>query len=298
MIVTSTTGCSLIARRLVDRGSSDRPTPARGARGHHARRRTPGGAHRCTSPKQLIIAIAVLLVGSIAASFVDRLGAPTLLVFLGLGMLLGEDGPGGIHFDDATLARDAGTVALMIILIEGGLLAERSEVRRALAPAGLLATLGVLATAGGGRALGARRRRPRLDALAAARRRRLVDRRRGRVRLAARHGRAPQPGRDPRGRERSQRPVRGAARDRPRRMEHDERFGTGDGALLLVRQAGIGAAGGLAVGVAGRVAAAPPAAALGRAHARDHGRRSRWPAPSASPRWTARACSRPTSSAS
>jgi cell volume regulation protein A len=90
----------------------------------------------------------VLLVGSITASFVDRLGAPTLLVFLGLGMLLGEDGPGGIRFDDATLARDAGTVALMIILVEGGLLAERAEVRKALAPAGLLATLGVLVTAG------------------------------------------------------------------------------------------------------------------------------------------------------
>ena len=99
-------------------------------------------------PEELIIAVAVLLVGSVAASFVDRLGAPTLLVFLGLGMLLGEDGPGGIHFDDATLARDAGTVALMIILIEGGLLAERAEVRRALGPAGLLASLGVLTTAG------------------------------------------------------------------------------------------------------------------------------------------------------
>ena len=99
-------------------------------------------------PEPLIIAIVVLLVGSIAASFVDRLGAPTLLLFLGLGMLLGEDGPGGIKFDDATLARDAGTVALMIILLEGGLLAERAEVRRALGPAGLLATIGVLATAG------------------------------------------------------------------------------------------------------------------------------------------------------
>ena len=86
--------------------------------------------------------------GSIAASFVDRLGAPTLLLFLGLGMLLGEDGPGGIKFDDATLARDAGTLALMIILLEGGLLADRAEVRRALGPAGLLATIGVLATAG------------------------------------------------------------------------------------------------------------------------------------------------------
>jgi potassium/hydrogen antiporter len=99
-------------------------------------------------PEPLIIAIVVLLVGSIAASFVDRLGAPTLLVFLGLGMLLGEDGPGGIHFDDATLARDAGTVALIIILLEGGLLAERSDVMPALGPAGLLATLGVVVTAG------------------------------------------------------------------------------------------------------------------------------------------------------
>src|SRR6476659_11076853 len=81
-------------------------------------------------PEPLIIAIVVLLVGSIAASFVDRLGAPTLLVFLGLGMLLGEDGPGGIHFDDATLARDAGSVALALILLEGGLLADVPAVRR------------------------------------------------------------------------------------------------------------------------------------------------------------------------
>ena len=51
----------------------------------------------------------VLLVGAVAACFVDRLGAPTLLLFLGLGMLLGEDGPGGITFDDATLVRDAGS---------------------------------------------------------------------------------------------------------------------------------------------------------------------------------------------
>ena len=69
--------------------------------------RDSGEDARVHVPEPLIIAVAVLLVGSIAASFVDRLGAPTLLVFLGLGMLLGEDGPGGIHFDDATLARDA-----------------------------------------------------------------------------------------------------------------------------------------------------------------------------------------------
>ena len=56
-------------------------------------------------PEPLIIGVVVLVVGSVAASFVDRLGAPTLLVFLGLGMLLGEDGPGGIHFNDAEIGR-------------------------------------------------------------------------------------------------------------------------------------------------------------------------------------------------
>jgi potassium/hydrogen antiporter len=97
-------------------------------------------------PEPLIIGVVVLVVGSVAASFVDRLGAPTLLVFLGLGMLLGEDGPGGIHFDDAVLARDAGLVALAVILFEGGVLADLPEVRRVKAPAAALATLGVLVT--------------------------------------------------------------------------------------------------------------------------------------------------------
>src|SRR5437667_6928953 len=90
--------------------------------------------------------VVVLVVGSVAASFVDRRGAPTLLVFLGLGMLLGEDGPGGIHFNDAVLASDAGLVALAVILFEGGVLADLPEVRRVWAPASALATLGVLVT--------------------------------------------------------------------------------------------------------------------------------------------------------
>src|SRR5438093_1254148 len=86
-------------------------------------------------PEPLIIGVVVLVVGSVAASFVDRLGAPTLLVFLGLGMLLGEDGPGGIHFNDAVLARDAGLVALAVILFEGGVLADLPEIRRVRGPA-------------------------------------------------------------------------------------------------------------------------------------------------------------------
>ena len=96
----------------------------------------------------MLVAIAVLLIGAIAACFVDRLGAPTLLLFLGLGMLLGEDGPGGITFDDATLVRDAGSVALALILLEGGVLANVPAIRRVIRPSVLLATLGVLITAG------------------------------------------------------------------------------------------------------------------------------------------------------
>ena len=99
-------------------------------------------------PEPLLVAIAVLLIGAIAACFVDRLGAPTLLLFLGLGMLLGEDGPGGIKFDDATLVRDAGSVALALILLEGGVLANVPAIRKVLRPSVLLATLGVLITAG------------------------------------------------------------------------------------------------------------------------------------------------------
>jgi potassium/hydrogen antiporter len=97
-------------------------------------------------PEPLIIGVVVLVVGSVAASFVDRLGAPTLLVFLGLGMLLGVDGPGGIHFDDALLARDAGLVALAVILFEGGVLADLPEVRLVRAPAVALASVGVVVT--------------------------------------------------------------------------------------------------------------------------------------------------------
>ena len=70
------------------------------------------------------------------------------MLFLGLGMLLGEDGPGGIHFDNATLVRDAGSVALALILLEGGLLADVQAIRKVVRPSVLLATLGVLIMAG------------------------------------------------------------------------------------------------------------------------------------------------------
>ena len=283
MIVTSTTGCALIAGRLVDSGLPAARYRRRAGYRHHARTSTRRSAPLHV-PEPLIIATAVLLVGSIAASFVDRLGAPTLLVFLGLGMLLGEDGPGGIQFDDATLARDAGTVALMIILIEGGLLAERSEVRRALGPAGLLATLGVLVTAG-------------IVALAAHRRRSTSTGRRSLLLGAAVSSTdaaavfASLRGTDVRRRLASILEAESGLNDPFAALlviglvewsTTERTSGSRDGLLLLVQQAGIGAAGGLAVGVRRRLAAAPPAAALRRPHAGDHGRDRARPEPSAS----------------
>ncbi len=76
----------------------------------------------------------------------ERVGAPLLLVFLVLGMLAGEDGPGGIAFDDFGAAYLIGSVALAIILFEGGLKTERSMIKLALWPGLLLATLGVAMT--------------------------------------------------------------------------------------------------------------------------------------------------------
>ncbi|MEV4176335.1 potassium/proton antiporter [Nonomuraea sp. NPDC049709] len=84
----------------------------------------------------------VLLAGIAAARTASRLGLPSLLLFLALGVLLGEDVL-GIDFDDAQLAQTLGTSALAIILIEGGLSGKWADIRRLLAPSALLATAGV-----------------------------------------------------------------------------------------------------------------------------------------------------------
>ncbi len=97
---------------------------------------------------QLILIGAVFLLGSIVASAVSsRLGAPLLLVFLLIGMLAGEDGPGGIRFHDVQLAHLIGSLALAVILFDGGLRTPRSSFRVGLRPAIVLATAGVIGTA-------------------------------------------------------------------------------------------------------------------------------------------------------
>ena len=77
----------------------------------------------------------------------QRVGAPLLLVFLLLGMLAGEDGPGGLAFSDFPAAYLIGGVAMAVILFQGGLGTSRRMLRVALGPALALATVGVAVTA-------------------------------------------------------------------------------------------------------------------------------------------------------
>lgn len=101
------------------------------------------------SLSELIIAAAVLLLGSVLASRLSsRVGVPALLLFLGIGMLAGSDGPGGIPFDNPPLAQAFGVVALAFILFSGGLDTRWSDVRPVVLPSVALATVGVLLTAG------------------------------------------------------------------------------------------------------------------------------------------------------
>jgi cell volume regulation protein A len=99
------------------------------------------------SDGQLILVAAALLAAGIAASLVaSRVRLPGLLLFLGLGMLLGTDGLGWIDFNDYELARTIGVVALALILFEGGLTAGFEEIRPVLRPSLSLAIAGTLGT--------------------------------------------------------------------------------------------------------------------------------------------------------
>jgi potassium/hydrogen antiporter len=99
-------------------------------------------------PGTLLLLVGGLLAISMAVALgAARVGVPSLVAFLALGMLLGSDGPGGIEFDDVELARTVGIAGLAAILYEGGLSTSWRRLRSVAVPAGLLATVGVVATA-------------------------------------------------------------------------------------------------------------------------------------------------------
>ncbi len=96
----------------------------------------------------LLIGALLLAAGIVLGGLSSRFGVPFLLVFLVVGMLAGEDGPGGIAFNDFGVALLVGNLALGVILFDGGLRTQYRTFRVALAPSLALATLGVALTAG------------------------------------------------------------------------------------------------------------------------------------------------------
>lgn len=96
----------------------------------------------------VILVGGMLILAGIASSKVSaRLGMPVLVLFLAVGMLAGSEGIGRIPFDDFRLAHGIGTVALAIILFDGGLGTPIDAVRMVWKPALMLAVPGVLITA-------------------------------------------------------------------------------------------------------------------------------------------------------
>ncbi len=108
----------------------------------------------------LILAVfgALMVFSVVLTRTLDRFGVPVVLLFLVLGLLGGSEAIGKVAFDNFSFAYRMGTVALILILFDGGLNTRVASIRRSLAPAGMLATVGVAATAGmmalAGRAVG------------------------------------------------------------------------------------------------------------------------------------------------
>ncbi|MFH7587406.1 potassium/proton antiporter [Oceanimonas smirnovii] len=95
----------------------------------------------------ILLAAILILFGILSSKLSARLGLPVLVLFLLTGMLAGESGIGGIAFDSPQAAHALGTLALAMILFDGGLQTPVSSIKMVWRPASLLATLGVLVTA-------------------------------------------------------------------------------------------------------------------------------------------------------
>jgi potassium/hydrogen antiporter len=95
----------------------------------------------------ILLGAALVMAGILSSLLALRFGAPLLLVFLLIGMLAGDSGPGQVRFDDVRSTYLVGSVALALILFDGGLRTRFQSIRAVLAPSMALATIGVLLTA-------------------------------------------------------------------------------------------------------------------------------------------------------
>lgn len=100
-----------------------------------------------STEKILIIASSLLLLSVLASKTASRFGIPSLLVFLGVGMLGGSEGPGGIQFHDVALTQTLAVLALCFILFSGGMGTETKTIRPILRSGLVLSTLGVVIAA-------------------------------------------------------------------------------------------------------------------------------------------------------
>src|SRR5678815_718210 len=95
----------------------------------------------------LLIGSILLLISVVAGKTTNRLGVPTLIFFLIIGVLAGSEGLGGIHFDNASVAQLIGITALNFILFSGGLDTHWETIRPVLWKGVALSTLGIFLTA-------------------------------------------------------------------------------------------------------------------------------------------------------
>jgi potassium/hydrogen antiporter len=95
-----------------------------------------------------VLLLAATLSSSLLSIFGGRLRVPGALLFLALGMVAGSDGLGLVTLDDPELVQNVGVIALLFILLEGGITTKPTDLRLAALPGTLLATAGVVVTAG------------------------------------------------------------------------------------------------------------------------------------------------------
>src|SRR3981081_793735 len=95
----------------------------------------------------ILLGAVLVMAGILSSLLALRFGAPLLLVFLFIGMLAGDSGPGQLRFDDFRTPYLVGSVALALILFDGGLRTRFQSIRAVLAPSIVLATAGVVVPA-------------------------------------------------------------------------------------------------------------------------------------------------------